>query len=67
MILTADDVGEHLVAEHFGSRSIKFRHEADTDAGDGGLQGHTGVEQGKGASAYVDVFLLAFAISLFRM
>ena len=51
MVFAADDIGEHLVADHFGACGIKFRDEPDADSGDGGFEGDACIEEGKGTSA----------------
>jgi len=51
VVLGADDVGEELVTQALGAGGVVLGDEADADAGDGGLEGHTGVKQGKGAAA----------------
>ena len=50
VVFAANDVGQHLVTEHFRARGIELGHESDTDARNGGFEGNASVEEGKGAT-----------------
>ena len=51
MVFAADNIGEHLVADHFGACGIEFRDESYADSGDGGFDGYACIEEGEGATA----------------
>ena len=46
MVFTADDIGEHLVAEHFLASGIELGDESYADSGDGRFDGYACVEKG---------------------
>ena len=48
VVFAANDVGQHLVTEHFRARGIELGHESDTDARNGGFEGDASVEGGQG-------------------
>ena len=51
MVFAADDIGEHLVADHFLASGIEFSNESYADSGDGGFDGYASVEKSEGATA----------------